>query len=554
MLKNLYMKELEEAYRAITKNNYSFNLENFKVVKLVHDYRFYWKPRNVKILLLAESHVFTRNEHSEIKYLDSLNKICSLRNHPDGFVRFVYCLGYGEKSLVDDEITETNPGTWQFWQLFNETCSNGYRVLVKTEPHPKTRIKQKIELLEEMKRRGIWLLDCSILGVYDQGNKPNHNAFEEILKLSFENYCQPIIQKEKPDKIIVIGKTVYDIIYNNFKGMIDSRWDWIHQPNAQVKSDIRKSLKSCMMNPICVQLNHPGNEKKFIIGNGYKPFNNQIIREWNNDKTHYRKFIRNSGEYILNLESQPQRNNLFFWGEWEGNSFFYPLNNGKNIPNGIHEPFHSLAIRGFQNTDPYVFGDCFKYATCSQTGVMQRLVAGSLILFGTTYDKGFMLDTVFVVKSWETAINVNTNNASNYTQVYREETLEQIGEKYLGPRPSLKSRLYLSRTWWDDNDEKSLFSYVPCKVDGDKGFHKVVIPIPPMAKQKVGHPFDHLDSPRRVWDYVTKMVLQQGFYLGLKFDEPSYFQGILAGDSEKESITVTNGGGVKKGKPGSRCY
>ena len=47
-----------------------------------------------------------------------------------------------------------------------------------------------------------------------------------------------------------------------------------------------------------VQLNHPGNQKPFIDRNGYQQFNNLIIREWNDDPKHYRKFIRNSGEYL----------------------------------------------------------------------------------------------------------------------------------------------------------------------------------------------------------------------------------------------------------------
>ena len=40
-----------------------------------------------------------------------------------------------------------------------------------------------------------------------------------------------------------------------------------------------------------VQLNHPGREKPFKIGKGYQKENNQIIREWNDDPRHYRKYI-----------------------------------------------------------------------------------------------------------------------------------------------------------------------------------------------------------------------------------------------------------------------
>jgi len=115
---------------------------------------------------------------------------------------------------------------------------------------------------------------------------------------------------------------------------------------------------------------------------------------------------------------------LQFWGEWEGNSVFHPINDGVGNGNGIHEPFHSTQIRGFENTDPYIYGDFFKYATCSQSGELLNLMPSSLILFGTTKDIGFELDTVFVVKTFESALSVFTNKGHNYSRVYHEETLE----------------------------------------------------------------------------------------------------------------------------------
>ncbi|MBA7551939.1 hypothetical protein ES705_44490 [subsurface metagenome] len=116
---------------------------------------------------------------------------------------------------------------------------------------------------------------------------------------------------------------------------------------------------------LSVQLNHLGNEKEytpgceFISGSGYYSVGSQIVREWNSEQ-HYRKFIRNEGVYIKKIGgNSPEKETLLFWGEWEGYSCFYPL--GAGIPNGIHEPFHSINCRGTQNTDPYVFGDCFNF-------------------------------------------------------------------------------------------------------------------------------------------------------------------------------------------------
>lgn len=280
-----------------------------------------------------------------------------------------------------------------------------------------------------------------------------------------------------------------------------------------------------------VQLNHPAVEKQYP-GNGYFNRGNQVIREWNdNPNQHYRKFIKNTGTYLIHVKDKnPKIEDLRFWGEWEGYSFFHPLN--QTNPNGIHRPFHSIMNRACQNTDPYVFGDSFKYAICFQTGVMRNLDSGSLLLFGTTTKIGFLLDTVFVVRSRESANHVFLNQASNYTQLYKEETIEQLGEIYLGPNYSRTNSIYQSYTWWDNQSKENnvtaidYFSYVPCRTD-DKTYDKVTIQIPPMAKQRVGHPYNHLNppneewtSPKKVWDYITNEVIRQGFYLGIRFEEP----------------------------------
>lgn len=277
-----------------------------------------------------------------------------------------------------------------------------------------------------------------------------------------------------------------------------------------------------------IQLNHPGGEKPYKIGNGFQKVNDLIIREWNDEPRHFRKFIENEGEFLSSIGGMPQKGNLLLWGEWEGNSVFFPLSKDNGSPNGIHKPFHSTLIRGSENTDPYIYGEYFKYATCSQSGELVKLMPGSLILFGTTKDIGFELDTVFVVKTFESAQSVFKNKGQNYSKVYHEETLEQLGETYLGPNHSIEKRLYHGQTWWDNKD---YFSFVPCKVDKAEAFQKAILPIPPMAKQKVGHPYQHLNKLDHIalWHFIVNEVVKQGFCLGIRFTEPVRNDKILSG-------------------------
>ncbi len=277
-----------------------------------------------------------------------------------------------------------------------------------------------------------------------------------------------------------------------------------------------------------VQLNHPGNQKPFKIGNGYSLINDTICREWNCEN-HYRKFILNEGEYLNNLtDKEPKKAELYFWGEWEGNSYFEPIKNidYKRFPNGIHKPFHSMPQNGTQNTDPYIYGNYFKYATCKQTGELCSLGEGSLVLFGSTYPSldVFYVDTVFVKKQCESAVEVCENKAISYSKTYREETLEQLKSEYLGPNPSKQKRLYHGQSWWDN---KEYFSFVPCKLNcGKNGFERLSIRLDnrilQLSRNSTGKSFLHKCSltPEEFWLEIYAELISQDFVLGLKFLEP----------------------------------
>jgi len=286
------------------------------------------------------------------------------------------------------------------------------------------------------------------------------------------------------------------------------------------------------MKTYIVQLNHPGVEKPYKPNHGYFSKNGLVIRDWNNESSHYRKFILSEGKYLKKIKSQPINGKILIWGEWEAYSKYTHISN-KSTPYGIHKPFHSNINKGCQNTDPYVFGDNFKYAICSQTGVMVDLDKGSLILFGTTTKNGFMLDTVFVVKQHEKAESIFNNKAQNFTKTYKEVTLEQLSKIYLSNNSKTsKNRVYLSQTWIDNKD---FFSFVPCKPESEdnlKGFQKLCIPTQSisnqktgnilMSNQKVGHPYNHLINynPYDIWKYIVDFALEAGFCLGIFIDEP----------------------------------
>jgi len=74
-----------------------WKLESASVLRAVAAHREYWRPEEVRVLLLAESHVLTHDHELEAQVrLDAYGH----SDAPTEFVRLVYCLGYGERDLL----------------------------------------------------------------------------------------------------------------------------------------------------------------------------------------------------------------------------------------------------------------------------------------------------------------------------------------------------------------------------------------------------------------------------------------------------------------------
>jgi len=192
-------------------------IEPLSVVKSVDDHRKFWKPNKVKVLLLAESHVYTSiSEHDSIMQYD---RFPQLKGCPQNYVRLVYCLGYGEQFLVR---VNGNTGTPQFWKIFAACVNQNYqskaeKILLSKTPNFYRRLNNKISLLEKLKEKGIWLVDASIVALYNDNIKPSPKIIEKIIEMSWKQYMSKVIQDTEPGKIIVIGKGVSKILEDELK-------------------------------------------------------------------------------------------------------------------------------------------------------------------------------------------------------------------------------------------------------------------------------------------------------------------------------------------------
>ena len=218
---------LRDCYDEVRRLDSGLEIDSLEVVEEVSRIRQFWKPETVRVVLLAESHVFTATEDSTHPW--------EIRGtiYRGRFVRFVYCLGYGETSLV--QSVTPNRGTSQFWKIFysclNQVSSNdNFRSILHSTPAAE-RISNKIELLSRLKRAGVWLMDASVVGI---NHMKNLTMRRRVLKKCW-NYTHSVLQDldPKPEHIIVIGCFVKKAL----KEQIDSlgiNWTVIPQPQAHL--------------------------------------------------------------------------------------------------------------------------------------------------------------------------------------------------------------------------------------------------------------------------------------------------------------------------------
>lgn len=211
----MFAMSIEKTYVLLKRGLHPSTLkDSLDVVKKVEEYRQFWKPARNNVVLLAESHVYTNETDFATECKKSLLEIL-FPNYPSRYVRFVYCLGYGENELLSRRL-EDNPGTPQYWKIFSSCVANSLndlgfpRVTKKGTPSFLQRLRNKVGVLQEMKRRGVWLLDASIIGIYRAID--NQETKEKIIRVCWDEYLKDIILESRPKHIIVIGKGVEAIL------------------------------------------------------------------------------------------------------------------------------------------------------------------------------------------------------------------------------------------------------------------------------------------------------------------------------------------------------
>ena len=213
-----------------------------------------------------------------------------------------------------------------------------------------------------------------------------------------------------------------------------------------------------------VQFPHPGGEHPMPAGGRV---------DWRRaSAAHRRTFLSSPGAYRQRVDGEDHAGVVAFWGEWEGAvDLVTELDHVRGGPRWLGRPDPSAREPVFedgdppQNTDPFVWGDAMRYTFCRQpgNGKLRRLGRGSVILFGSSVEYRFVLDTVLVVAGWIE----HKRRADLIGETDDSHMRATIGPMYGWGEGKRTYRLYVGAT--ASNPVDGMFSFVPCRPGRDRG-------------------------------------------------------------------------------------
>lgn len=242
---------LESAYGAIQGELNGQLNESLETVRAVQRYRDMWKPADrVRVILLAESHVFTSDDERTGNIVDH-RQLADIGAYDDftDFVRFVYNLAYGEPELMQAEVGQiANAGTPQFWKIFYACLhqlenNRDFDPILRTRcPDFQRRLNNKLSVLRDLRARGIWLIDASIIGIYPAQRLP----YERVLTHSWHEFVGPLLDSINPECIFVIGRGVWNALDRLMDPQLRSRCHVLCQPQARLPAQEHLRQYQCL--------------------------------------------------------------------------------------------------------------------------------------------------------------------------------------------------------------------------------------------------------------------------------------------------------------------
>ena len=258
--------------------------------------------------------------------------------------------------------------------------------------------------------------------------------------------------------------------------------------------------------------------------------NDSNIIQWNNSKNHRRKFILSKGRHLIN--NKLKKDKLVFWGEWEAQSRVIKLKNKEsNLPKYLNQPFLDNSVDNkTHNTDPYVFGDNFKYLICQQKSneILRNLEPYSMILFGSNINNLFCLDTLFIVSDDSKAYTPKSIKSvfGNKNQYYFASVQQLENNR----KDSTECRFYKGINYDNRIKYSGIYSFVPAKIYNPYNESDYIFKQPEINLDIINHKLSKgINSSNNrnfsikeilyYWNKIVKQVEVLGLFKGIEFKE-----------------------------------
>ncbi|MFH1465092.1 MAG: hypothetical protein ABIO70_11970 [Pseudomonadota bacterium] len=211
--------------------------ESVEYLERIEAWRRVWRPQRIRVLLVAESHVAECEGDLEARVRPPPNAPPGL---PKGYCRLIYCLGYGEDDLCRPRPQQKNSGTWQFWDIFGATVG-GTDNRQPRRTDSRTRLAWKLQTLEQMRQRGIWLVDASVVGIMSPVEERRYEGrrYQDLVRESYRRFVWPAVAADRPRQVWVIGMGVGEAL-RGLPGIEDDKV--IPQPQSRDATRYRSEL------------------------------------------------------------------------------------------------------------------------------------------------------------------------------------------------------------------------------------------------------------------------------------------------------------------------
>jgi hypothetical protein len=295
-----------------------------------------------------------------------------------------------------------------------------------------------------------------------------------------------------------------------------------------------------MSQPNVVLFNHPGEEHKAKLSSARFA--------WNTGK-HRRKYLAVQAQVALAVDSgfkrDPVARRVGLWGEFEPptNGYIFSSSSRPGEPHSWHELLPiGTPPQEAQNTDPWIFGEAFRYGFCRQNSInyLRSLQDGDLLLFGSYLKQdedgepvnvfNFFLDTAFVVERGFPFARESDIPGALLDATYRRGAFSRFERK------ERDVCTFYEGTMLSENPMSKPFSFSPCSPwEAGSAPPRIRRPMIGMLFGKSfrnGQVFTRIGvcTPLEAWHRIVDHCRERRYELAVKVADPGIERGSTDGD------------------------